>query len=230
MIRGEPDAELRHRRHVVGVVSLVGAALLGTSLSTKPGSPRFYGLTAAVAATWAVGGRVSGRVHRGRTTGGSARRPVLVPLLLGLGSFGVFYGCALVARHIPILNHAIAKILRYAHQGSDSLVLAATLANGAAEEIFFRGAMYPAFDGRRPVVLSTAGYSLATVATGNPALVLASVVMGTLFGLQRRATGGIQAPMITHLVWSTLMLRFLPPLFDEGELSAEGDDQLRDGP
>jgi membrane protease YdiL (CAAX protease family) len=37
--------------------------------------------------------------------------------------------------------------------------------------------------------------------------------MGSLFGLQRRATGGLQAPAITHLTWSTLMLRFLPPLF-----------------
>jgi hypothetical protein len=44
-------------------------------------------------------------------------------------------------------------------------------------------------------------------------LVAASGVMGALFALQRRASGGIQAPMITHLVWSALMLRFLPPLF-----------------
>ena len=43
---------------------------------------------------------------------------------------------------------------------------------------------------------------------------LASGTMGTLFGLQRRATGGIQAPVLTHLTWSTLMLRFLPPLLD----------------
>jgi membrane protease YdiL (CAAX protease family) len=95
------------------------------------------------------------------------------------------------------------------------LVLITTLANGAAEEIFFRGALYSALDGQHPVVLSTAVYSLATTATRNPALVLASVVMGALFGLQRRATGGIQAPMLTHLVWSTLMVRFLPPLFHE---------------
>jgi hypothetical protein len=54
---------------------------------------------------------------------------------------------------------------------------------------------------------------LATVATRNPALVLASAVMGTLFGLQRRASGGIQAPILTHLTWSVLMLRYLPPLF-----------------
>jgi CAAX protease family protein len=54
---------------------------------------------------------------------------------------------------------------------------------------------------------------LATSATRNPALVLASVVMGSLFAAQRRSTGGIQAPLLTHLTWSALMLRFLPPLF-----------------
>jgi membrane protease YdiL (CAAX protease family) len=37
--------------------------------------------------------------------------------------------------------------------------------------------------------------------------------MGMLFAWQRRATGGIQAPLLTHLTWSVLMLRFLPPLF-----------------
>ena len=37
--------------------------------------------------------------------------------------------------------------------------------------------------------------------------------MGALWGLQRRATNGLQAPVLTHLTWSTLMLRFLPPLF-----------------
>jgi uncharacterized protein len=56
---------------------------------------------------------------------------------------------------------------------------------------------------------------LAATATCNPALILASATMGALFGLQRRATGGIQAPLLTHLTWSTLMLRFLPPLLDD---------------
>jgi membrane protease YdiL (CAAX protease family) len=43
--------------------------------------------------------------------------------------------------------------------------------------------------------------------------VLASEPMGLLFALQRRASGGIQAPMIAHVTWSVLMLRYLPPLF-----------------
>ena len=42
---------------------------------------------------------------------------------------------------------------------------------------------------------------------------VASLAMGSLFGMQRRITGGIQAPVLTHVTWSALMLRFLPPLF-----------------
>ncbi len=82
-----------------------------------------------------------------------------------------------------------------------------------AEEMFFRGALYAAVGERHPVVASTAVYTLATVPTRNPALVLAASVMGALFGLQRRASGGIQASTLTHVTWSMLMLRYLPPLF-----------------
>ena len=69
------------------------------------------------------------------------------------------------------------------------------------------------------MALSTAAYGLATVTTRNPALVLAATVMGTLFGAQRRASGGIQAPVLTHLTWSVLMLRYLPPMFRDKELA-----------
>jgi membrane protease YdiL (CAAX protease family) len=210
----ESDAAFRKRRKVVAVTSLTGAGLLGAGLSTKPGSPEFYGLTAATAATWVVGGLTSGRLHLGRIPRrDELGRPVVVPILVGAGAFGVFYAAALVARRIPVLNRAIGSILEYAYQGSDRLVLVTTLANGAAEEVFFRGALYAAVGRSNPVAASTGVYALATVATRNPALILASVVMGALFGLQRRASGGIQAPMLTHLTWSVLMLRFLPPLF-----------------
>ena len=91
-------------------------------------------------------------------------------------------------------------------------MLATTLANGAAEEVFFRGALYAAIGEQHPVQLSTLAYALATVPTRNPALVLAASFMGALFGAQRRASGGVQAPALTHLTWSVLMLRYLPRL------------------
>ncbi len=55
--------------------------------------------------------------------------------------------------------------------------------------------------------------TLATTTTRNPALVLAAAVTGNLLGPQRRASGGLQAPLLTHLTWSALMLGCLPPHF-----------------
>jgi hypothetical protein len=136
-------------------------------------------------------------------------RRVVVPVATGVGAFAVFCGCALVAQRIPILRRAVSGVLRYAHRGHPPLVLATVLANGAAEEIFFRGAVFDA-TADRPIAGSTAVYALVTAATGNPALVLASVVMGALFGWQRHTTGGLEAPVLTHLTWSTLMVSVLP--------------------
>lgn len=204
---------------MVAATAVVGAGVLGASLATRPGSHRFYLLTAATALTWSVGGLASGPMHRGWTPGPEPRqRPVVEPVLTGVGAFGAFYAAALVATRIPVLDRAITSVLRYAEPSAGPMVLATTLVNGAAEELFFRGALYAAVDGGRverpgAVATSTAAYVLATTATRNPALVLASAVMGGLFAWQRRATGGIQAPLLTHVTWSALMLRFLPPLF-----------------
>lgn len=215
----ETDAAFLRRRKVVAGVTAAGAGLLGVSLSTRPASWQFYALTGGVAATWLAGGYASGPLHLGwmQARNETMQRPVLTPVLTGVAAFGAFYGCALAAKRIPVLDAAISSVLAYAHQGNTSLVLLTTLANGAAEEVFFRGALYAAIGEQHPVALSTAAYALATVPTRNPALVLAASVMGTLFAAQRRASGGIQAPALTHLTWSVLMLRYLPPLFRQGE-------------
>jgi hypothetical protein len=200
---------------LVAVVALAGAGLLDLSLTAKAGSARFYLLTLAVALTYVAGSLASGPVplERAEPDRRTMARHAVGPVLVGVGAFAVFYGCALVARHIPVLRGALAHVLGYAHHGSEALLLGATLATGAAEEVFFRGALYDALGQHHPVAASTALYALVTSATRNPALVLAAIVMGTLFGWQRRVSGGIQAPVLTHLTWSALMLRYLPPLF-----------------
>jgi uncharacterized protein len=213
--RRETPADLARRRRVVAGVCVVGAGLLGVSLSTRPGSRRFYAMTLSVAATWTAGGLLSGPLHLGRieNRGREQRPPVFTPVATGAGAFGVFYACALVARHVPMLDRSIRRALQFADQGPGPLVLLTTCANGIGEEVFFRGALYTALAGKHPVAASTTVYALSTATTRNPALVLAAAVMGGLFGLQRRATGGLQAPLLTHLTWSTLMVRFLPRLF-----------------
>ncbi|MGW4371373.1 CPBP family intramembrane glutamic endopeptidase [Nocardia takedensis] len=202
-----PGRELtRYRRRVAGV-TVLGTGLLGASLSTPPGSARFYGLTGATALTWTVGGLLAGP-----PSASPPRRPVVVPVLTGLGAFGVFYGCALIVRRIPVLRGAIAGVLSYAERAPTPPVLLTALAAGAAEEVFFRGALF-AVAGERPVAVSSGVYVLSTAVTRNPALILAAAVMGPLFAVQRGMTGGILAPTLTHLTWSTLMIHYLPPLF-----------------
>jgi hypothetical protein len=51
---------------------------------------------------------------------------------------------------------------------------------------------------------------LVTVATLNIALVVAAAAMGSVFMLERLATGGILAPTLTHVILSILMLLTLP--------------------
>ncbi|GAB3149967.1 CPBP family intramembrane metalloprotease [Amycolatopsis stemonae] len=193
-------------------VTALGSGLLGASLASEPGSKRFHALTASVAATWFAGARAAGPVRRGRPG-------VVQPVLAGAGAFGVFCGGALVARRIPLLRRAITGVLGHAHHGSTATVALTTLVTGAAEEVFFRGALYDSFGPRG----STAVYVLSTTATRNPALVLASALMGALFAAQRHRSDGVQAPLLTHVTWSALMLAVMPRLFppNSGEIPAE---------
>ena len=76
-----------------------------------------------------------------------------------------------------------------------------------AEGLFFRGALWPLRGKSHPIAKTTVAYAATTAATRNPALVLAGTATSVLFGLQRRTSGGILAPALSHLTWSLLMLR-----------------------
>ena len=88
-----------------------------------------------------------------------------------------------------------------------------TVVNGVAEEVFFRGALYTALGRYHPVVISTSSTPCATMASGNPMLGFAAIILGTVCALERRATGGVLAPVLTHLVWGLIMVLALPPMF-----------------
>jgi uncharacterized protein len=110
------DIAFAHRRRVVAGVAVGGAGLLGLSLSSEPGSRRFYVLTWGVASTWLVGAVRSGPLHLGwvRTSEHRCRRPEIAPVAAGVASFGAFYAAALIARRLPVLSDAITSVLRYA--------------------------------------------------------------------------------------------------------------------
>lgn len=209
----DSDRMFRRRRVIAAVTLALGSTLLGLSLATTPGDPAFYALTFALAAVWVVGSVLSGPLHLGWIRSGSGlRRPVVPPILVGLAAVGVFTVGALVIAHIPLLQASVDSVLDHARYGSLPVITLITLVNGIAEEMFFRGALYAAIGVRRPVLVSTVLYALITVATWNVMLVFAATVLGVLVGLERRVTGGVLAPMLTHVTWSLGMLFILPPL------------------
>jgi membrane protease YdiL (CAAX protease family) len=189
---------------------VVGATLLGFSLGVEPGQPAFYPLALATALVWLLGGVLSGPLRLGRVRG---RRPVVLPILLGLAAAGVFVLGALIVRQIPLLAGQVDDILDFARQGNLPVVLVVTAISGVGEEVFFRGAVYSAAARHHPVAVSVALYTLVTVATLNIMLVFAAAVLSVVWGLQRRASGGVLAPILTHVTWSLSMALVLPPLF-----------------
>jgi uncharacterized protein len=192
----------------------IGAIVLVLALRIEPGNDWFYPATLGLAAVWATGAVVSGPLHLGRTWRGRAPgpRPLLMPLGYAVALSALFVAGALIVRQIPPLDHQVRHVLDHAQQGSLALLVLVTATNGVAEELFFRGALYAATP-RSPVAVTSAAYVVATLATGNAMLAFAAVLLGVLVGLQRRATGGIQAPIITHVVWSVTMLLVLPTIF-----------------
>jgi membrane protease YdiL (CAAX protease family) len=212
--RSEPPATVRKRRIIVAVVLVLGAATLAVSLNQEPGDPAFYWLTFLLAAIWTAGALLSGPVHLGCISWrGRSQRPVATGLVIGLLMGGAFVVGALIAREIPPIAEFITRVLVFANQGALWLVVVITLVNGVAEELFFRGSLYTALGSRAPVVISTIMYIIATSASGNPMLGFAAIILGAVCALERRATGGVLAPMLTHLIWGLIMVLALPPLF-----------------
>lgn len=213
----DPAPVMRRRRVVTVLTLLVGGALLWWSLQLPPGNPLFYVGTAALALTWLVGAFASGPLHLGRahTRRGTAyARPVVQSLCLGSLLLGIFLAGAFLVAQVPALAEPVEDLLDHARYSSLPVVLALTLSNGIAEEVFFRGALYAAIPQRWTVAATTTLYALTTVVAGVPLLVLAAVSLGLVCGLQRRVTGGVLGPIITHITWSGGMLLLLPPLLE----------------
>jgi membrane protease YdiL (CAAX protease family) len=203
------------RRIVTAVFVVIGAGVLAWSLGIDAGDSTFYVATTILAAIWVVGAFASGPLYLGRIKrpgSDDLGRPVLSGILLGLVLAGIFVLGALLVRQVPPLDRQVSSVLDHASAGITPVLLVITVLNGVAEELFFRGALYAAVP-RHPVVVSTLAYTVATLATGNVMLGFAAILLGLVVGLERRASGGVLAPILTHVTWSTIMLFALPLIF-----------------
>ncbi len=209
----ESAAALRRRQLVTCGFVVLGALVLGVLLRLDEGSTLFVVMSLVLAGIWTVGAFASGPLHLGRITVHDMHvRPILQPILIGALLAGVFVAGGLVVREIGPLADQVRGVLGFATEGSLPVLVVVTAINGIAEELFFRGAAYAAIT-RRPVVWTTVAYTIATAATGNIMLSFAAILLGILVGLQRRASGGILAPILTHCTWSVAMIFALPAIF-----------------
>ena len=185
--RGSDKRTGRRRRQLAAAVAVTGTGLLGASLSTKPAS-RGYALTFSVAGTWLVGGLAVEPIDWASLRGDerSLGRLVVVPVLTGAAAFGAFFGCRFwspgefrfsMRPSPPCSSTPRARLGGIGHGDG-----ARQWSRG--EEVFFRGSLFSEFAPAYPVAGSTAAYMLTTVATRNPALVVASGVMGGVFAVQ----------------------------------------------
>jgi len=213
----ESEEAFRRRRIVAVVTLVVGAGVLAWALRIEPGDPTFYGATFALAGVWAAGAFLSGPLHLGRAhtrTGDIGGRAVLQSFALGGLLLAVFLVGATVVAQVPVLREPVDELLDHASVGSLWLVALITAVNGVAEELYFRGALYAGVGRRHAVAVTTVVYTLVTATSLIPLLILAAAILGLIVGLQRRVTGGILGPTITHLTWSLGMLFLLPPMLD----------------
>jgi uncharacterized protein len=212
----ESDEAFRRRRVVAALTLVVGACVLAWALRITPGDSLFYVATLALALVWVLGAFASGRLHLGRAhrRDGGSSRAVVQSLTLGLLLLAIFLVGAVAVARVPVLREPVDRLLAHAAYGSLSVVAVITAVNGVAEELYFRGALYAAIGRRRAVTISTLVYTLVTAAAGIPLLVLAAALLGVVTGLQRRVTGGILGPVVTHLTWSLGMLFLLPVVLD----------------
>lgn len=210
----ESRAVVQRRRVVVAGVVLLGAAVLAFMHTKNPGDPAFYWLSLALAAIWSGGAMAAGPLHLGAVRfRGRNERPVFTGTGVGLVLGGLFLLGGLAVQQIPPLAGQVTAILDYTSHVSWRLVVLIAIVNAVAEEMFFRGALFSAFGRRHPLVFSTLLYVAAMMAAGNLMIGVAALVLGTVCAVERRATGGVLAPVLTHLVWGLVMVLALPSIF-----------------
>ena len=206
------------RRLVVVVLTLaVGTAVSAWALRIPAGDAMFYPATALLASVWLVGAFASGPIRVGREPY-RAGRPVLSSILTAAALAALFCVGALVVARIEPLREPVDSLLAHATVGNLALVALLTAVNGVAEECFHRGAVYSATSRVHPVLLTTAVYAAVTAAAGIPLLVLAAAILGLVTAVQRRCTGGVLGPIITHVAWSVVMLFALGPILDAARI------------
>jgi uncharacterized protein len=128
-----------------------------------------------------------------------------------------------VARRHPVLDRAIVDVYRPLGETPFSVAVAITLAIAVpGEELFWRGLVLPEL---QEATSSTTGAALTWAAAvgvnaawASAPLLAGAVVGGALWTGLATWSGGVVAPLASHLVWTGLMLAW-PPRADRAKVT-----------
>jgi membrane protease YdiL (CAAX protease family) len=133
----------------------------------------------------------------------------------GLGLYALTGAGALVARQTPLWA-GVQEVAALAGSVPPALaVLLVAAVTSPAEEVLWRGAVFARATRRlgpgwRPVAATTGLYAAAVALTGHPLLVLAALACGAVWARQRQVTGSLVPGVVSHAVWASLLLLYVP--------------------
>lgn len=189
---------------VVGVIVAAGAWAVMFAGPSK----RFWTRAAAAGATIAV---YAVAVDPG-AIGHQLARPrwgpdLLVGVASGLVLYAVFWvGEQLLVVAAPSLAGEVGELYSVKRQAQRWLVPVVLAIAAPGEELFFRGLLWH----RAGVVVGVAVYGAVHLPERKVVLVVAAVVGGAWWGALFSWTGGLVAPMASHLLWIMLIVVYKP--------------------
>ena len=155
-------------------------------------------------------------------------REVGVAAGVGTASGAALYGATRLVVGIvtrsPRLDRAVVAVYRRTQETSFLIALALTLAIAVpGEELFWRGLVLPevqeATSSTTGALLTWAAAIGVNAAWASVPLLAGAVVGGALWTWLATWSGGVIAPLVSHLVWTGLMLSW-PPLADHAKVTA----------
>jgi len=196
-----------------GLAVVAAAPLLAASLRAEGGGPgSVAGWALGVALTWTLGGLVIMRqVPPDHDCREQRRAHLLVVAAVSIGFAGASLLGGLVLAWFPPTVAWVAGPVAAAADGRWG-VLAVALLAGAAEEVFFRGALTRLFAGWARWVVPTAVYALVTLFTGSPALAAMALLLGPVAMWAREITGSLVGALSVHALWTLAMVGLFPVL------------------
>lgn len=142
-------------------------------------------------------------------------RDVGIGVAVGAVMTGGTYACFAVGERLwpPLAGH-VGVLYRDAHKESFVLALLATLAVIVAEEVLWRGPLLGVL--RRKVglrgaaAISLVTYALACSASRSVIVAVSALVCGAIWLAERISTRSIVAPLVSHLMWTTVVVHLVP--------------------